>query len=139
MARSAGDLRRALTEIEQFRIEPLRPGMREMARVGARERFLRAELLQALGRDDEALPWYESLDQWQDLPYLAPASLRLAEIYERQGASNRSRFYYNCVVGLWRDADAELQPLLARAQSGLRRLNSGLAARPPAVPGSTRQ
>jgi hypothetical protein len=49
----------------------------------ADERFLRAELLQAAGRNDEALRVLASFPdpQGYDLHYLAPAHLRRAEIH----------------------------------------------------------
>ena len=51
------------------------------------DRFLRAELLRSLGREDEALGWYASMAQRSsdELVYLAPAELRQAEIYDRLG------------------------------------------------------
>ncbi len=51
------------------------------------ERFLRAEMLLALGRLEEALRWYGGFGEFalDDLPYLARAEQRRAEIYERLG------------------------------------------------------
>lgn len=48
----------------------------------ARERFLQAELLHALGRDEEARRYYETIDQVSrfDVPYRPAAARRLSEI-----------------------------------------------------------
>jgi DNA-binding SARP family transcriptional activator/TolB-like protein len=57
------------------------------------ERFLRAEWLRELSRDDEALGWYAGLGE-EDLTgliYVAPSHLRQAEIYQRRGDSERAR------------------------------------------------
>jgi DNA-binding SARP family transcriptional activator/tetratricopeptide (TPR) repeat protein len=90
------------------------------------ERFLRAEWLRELGRDDEALGWYGGLDQ-EDLTgliYVAPSHLRQAEIYQRHGDSKRARAHYQSFLHWWRDADPELQPLLDSARSRLVNLSS---------------
>jgi DNA-binding SARP family transcriptional activator/tetratricopeptide (TPR) repeat protein len=90
------------------------------------ERFLRAEWLRELGRDDEALGWYGGLDQ-EDLTgliYVAPSHLRQAEIYQRHGDSERARSHYQSFLHWWRDADPELQPLLDSVRSRLVNLSS---------------
>jgi hypothetical protein len=50
--------------------------------VNADERWLRAEQLRALGRDDEALRWYASYPDpaTSDLAYVAPSYLRRGEL-----------------------------------------------------------
>jgi tetratricopeptide (TPR) repeat protein len=74
-------------------------------------RYLRAELLNVLGRAPESLRWYNSL--WManafDLLYLAPAHLRQAEIHERAGRREQALQHYRAFVELWRDADPELR------------------------------
>lgn len=87
-------------------------------------RWLRAEALRALGRDEEALGWYGSLGQLSpfDLPYLAPSHLRRAAILERRGDRARAAEHYAAAAALWRDADPELQPLAAEARRALARL-----------------
>lgn len=72
------------------------------------DRFLRAELLLAMGRAREAVGWYESFggDSFYDLAYLAPAQRRLAELHERFGDRARAAVHLERVRTLWADADA---------------------------------
>jgi tetratricopeptide (TPR) repeat protein len=95
------------------------------------ERFLRAEMLQALGRDEEALQRYASFPapSAYDLHYLAPSHLHRAEIHERRGERERAREHYRRFVELWQDADPELQPLVANAERKLAQLRGNTAAR----------
>ena len=88
----------------------------------ARERFVQAEALVAQGRDAEAAPLYRSLSgqaSMLELPYLAPAQLRLGEIAERQGRADEAADHYARVLDLWRDADPALQPLVREARARL--------------------
>jgi DNA-binding SARP family transcriptional activator/TolB-like protein len=124
MARSAGDLAGALAELESFPFEPAALGPWSFSHFGNHERFLKAELLHALGRDREALPCYESFVSSYDLPWLAATHLRMGEIHERLGDRKRAAFHYGRVASLWREADAELQPLVARAALALARLGT---------------
>jgi tetratricopeptide (TPR) repeat protein len=90
------------------------------------ERYLRAGALADLGRSEEALRWYRSV--WMqnvfDLIYLAPSSLRQAEIYERLDRREEALKYYRQFVDLWQDADVELRPLVDTALSRMQRLGS---------------
>lgn len=117
MARARGDFKGALAELERFQFRVSSQGVAETSHWGLHERFLRAELLHALGRDEEALPWYESFHGGYDLPYLAPAQFRLAEIRARQGDRQRAAFHASRFLAMWRNADPELQPLLAQART----------------------
>jgi tetratricopeptide (TPR) repeat protein len=96
----------------------------------AHERFLRAQALEALGRDEEALRWYESFG-WvsqADAPYVAPALLRVAEIYERLGDAEQAATYYRRFITRWADCDPELRPLVADAEQALARLTGDAEA-----------
>lgn len=121
MARAAGDLPLALSEVEQFPFA-FSP---HLAHWGVRERFLRAELLRALGRDAEALPWYDSFTGAYDTPWLAAAQLRSGEVYQRLGDRERATFHYGRFVRLWDGCDPELRPLVAQAGLALARLAAG--------------
>jgi DNA-binding SARP family transcriptional activator/tetratricopeptide (TPR) repeat protein len=123
IARGAGNLRGALAELEAFAFVPPVRGKRNFAHWGNHERFLRAELLHALGRDREALQWYESFLGAYDLPWIAAAHLRMGEIHEQLGDRERAAFHYGRVAALWHEADPEFQPLVARA--GLARSRLG--------------
>ena len=76
------------------------------------ERFTRAELLYALGRDREALQWYDHLVEIgpYEVGYRPLAHHRRAQIYERLGDEDQALEHYARFVELWKDADPELQP-----------------------------
>lgn len=80
-------------------------------------RFLRAELLHHLGRDEEAVNWYRSLTEFfiHDIPYRAPALLRVAEIYDTLGQPEEAVPCYEQFLRLWRECDPEFKPMTAAA------------------------
>jgi tetratricopeptide (TPR) repeat protein len=80
------------------------------------EHFLRGELLHQLGRDDEALTWYNTIgdDFSYDVVFMAPAHLRKAEIYDARGRKAQALVEYQRFLQLWRNADPELQPIVRR-------------------------
>lgn len=86
----------------------------------ANERLLRAEVLEALGRDVEALAWLESLGKGSvpELPFAAPAHLRQARIHARLGNRAEALRHYARLVELWEDADPQFRPLLRAARQG---------------------
>jgi tetratricopeptide (TPR) repeat protein len=88
------------------------------------ERYLRADLLRELGRDEEALAWYASLGELSpfELPFLAPSHLHRAEIYERLGRRTEAADHYARFIALWKDADPEFQPQVAAAEARLKEL-----------------
>jgi tetratricopeptide (TPR) repeat protein len=87
-------------------------------------RYLRAEALLALGRDDEASRWYEYSFQGSqaELVYLAPVHSRLAGIHERRGERSRAIQDLRSFTALWRNCDPALQTRVAEAEATLRRL-----------------
>lgn len=89
-------------------------------------RFLRAEVLDQLGRTQEALRWYATFDELSvsDLVYSAPAHLRRAQIFERLGELPAAAAEYTRFLELWKDADPELQPTVAAARERLTRLSA---------------
>jgi hypothetical protein len=88
------------------------------------ERYLRAEALRAVGRDQEAAGWYSSFGEHSPYGrvYRAPAELRLAEIDERRGRGVQAAARYARFLELWRDCDPELRPLVRQAELRLARL-----------------
>jgi tetratricopeptide (TPR) repeat protein len=82
------------------------------------ERFLRAEALDRLGRREEALGWLSSFAEHSPAGrlYLAPARFREGEILERLGRHREAAASYGRFAALWREADPELQPLVAEAR-----------------------
>jgi tetratricopeptide (TPR) repeat protein len=60
---------------------------------------------------------------WVDPVALAGVYRRLAQVYEARGDVAAARDYYGRFVDLWRDADPELQPLVADARANIERLS----------------
>lgn len=87
-------------------------------------RFLRAEALVQLGRDEEAAGWYGTLgDKYgTEFVYLAPALLRRAEIHERRGEIQQSLRYYLRFTTRWQDGDPEYQSLVREIRTRMRKL-----------------
>jgi tetratricopeptide (TPR) repeat protein len=91
------------------------------------ERFLHAEILVTLGRDAEALPWYESFvahDGYAVL-YHAPAARRQGEIAERLDQPEAAAQHYARFLELWKDADPALQPSVQDVEQRRERLTRG--------------
>jgi tetratricopeptide (TPR) repeat protein len=87
-------------------------------------RYLRAELLQRLGRDGEALEWlrYGFADTPTEPAYLAPLHLHQGEIYERLGERKKAAEQYERFLHLWQHCDPALQAVVGDARSRLARL-----------------
>jgi DNA-binding SARP family transcriptional activator len=88
------------------------------------ERYLRAQLLEIVGRDEDALRWYECVpaDFVHEVVFLAPSHLRRATIHERRGEHANARDLYQRFIALWRDAEPEEAAVVADAQRRLIRL-----------------
>ena len=115
--RARGDAKGALAALDRF---PSRHHLfRRFPHATTHDRFLRAELLHSLGRDREALAWYESLGTMYDLPYIAPAHFRCAEIYERLGEPQAAAFHYARFARMWAHASPDLQSLVQRARRAI--------------------
>jgi DNA-binding SARP family transcriptional activator len=91
----------------------------------ANERFLRGELLAALGRNAEALQWFASLGDGSvtEIPLRAPSHFRQAEIHERLGNRDQAARHYAQFLRLWSAADPEFQPLVDTARRRLASLS----------------
>jgi DNA-binding SARP family transcriptional activator len=76
----------------------------------AHDRYVRGALLEALGRDAEALPWFASLAGLSvaESPFRAPAHLRQAQIHERLGNEAEAVRHYARVLELWGSGDEEV-------------------------------
>jgi tetratricopeptide (TPR) repeat protein len=116
-----GDAAEALLQLGEPRILPDRALPVLGTYVMADERFLRAELLHALGRYDEALRVYASFPdpQGYDLHYLALSHLGRARIHDARGDAGRAATHYRRFIAFWSDADPELQPLVLEARARL--------------------
>ena len=90
----------------------------------AYSRFLRAMALQEIGRGEEAIGWYATLETSPyELVFRAPSHLHRAEIYEEAGDREQAIEHYREFVRLWNDADPELQPMVEEARAALERLS----------------
>ena len=104
-------------------------------------RWLRAEALFALRRDDEALHWYAlaleapvANGAMLELVLAAPTHLRRAEIHERRGNVAAAEAGYRRFQAMWREADP---PALALVQRSVARAGAPGPDRPgrPGRPG----
>lgn len=131
VALSAGHASEALKHLEIVRgTVPLELGGAFSPFMEEHARFLRAEALVALGRDDEALSWYEngfSAPTPIAFLYHAQAARRLAEIYERKGERAKAIEQYSRFVRMWARCDAPLRPLVVDARARLARLEGDRA------------
>ena len=86
-------------------------------------RYLQARLLEARGRDREALAWYESLSSFSvaDLVYGVPALLDRARIHDRLGETEQARALRRRFLELWRASDPDLLDHMLQDDPGLRR------------------
>lgn len=89
------------------------------------ERWLRAEVLYDLGRCDEARDWYEGFGiiGTYDHTFLAPARLRLGNIYERLGDPEKAASHCKRFLQRWKDCDPELQPGVEAARRAMEALS----------------
>jgi tetratricopeptide (TPR) repeat protein len=90
------------------------------------ERYLVGELLDSVGRDDDARAWLRSVLMFApfDRPYAGAALVRIARIFERAGERDSAANYYARVLALWDRSDPELQPLVSEVRSALARLGA---------------
>ena len=113
LAAARGQTREALSIIE-------RAGWIQAARampLDAYDRLLRAQLLEQLGRDDEALEFYAQFGERSpyDLPFLWQVELGMARIAERRGDRAGAARWYRSVATRLRDADLPLKSQAGRA------------------------
>jgi hypothetical protein len=78
----------------------------------ANERFLRGEVLAALGREADALRWFASvgIGTVTEVPLQALSHLRQGEMHERLHNRAQAARHYARFIELWSDADAEFRP-----------------------------
>jgi tetratricopeptide (TPR) repeat protein len=89
------------------------------------DRYGLAGLLETMGRNEEALAWYGSLESHSiyDLAYLGPSLLARGRVCSKLSRSDEAAAYYRRFLDLWRDADPELKPLLDEARTALVRIS----------------
>ena len=118
-ARSAGVPAETAAELARF---PFGVFADRPAHLGPGERFAYGEVMIALGRDEDALPFFESFVGYHDTPFLALALLRQGEIHDRAGRRLRAAECYRRALRLWRGADEVFDPLVNAARAGLARV-----------------
>jgi tetratricopeptide (TPR) repeat protein len=115
-----GDAKGALARLEGLQSDP---PLDLLFTTGARlpELMWRAELLYLLGRNDEALDWFENVDDFvaYELPIYSYSMLRRAELLERKGQGREAMALYSQVLKNWSAAEPEFQPLVNQARSRL--------------------
>jgi len=91
-----------------------------------RERYLQAEALIALGRDEEALAWLDSMTEMSpfELAYLPLVHLRCGEVFERLDQPDRAIQEYQALLSLWGRADPEVLPMVDQVVNRIARLES---------------
>jgi tetratricopeptide (TPR) repeat protein len=89
----------------------------------ALNRFRRAELLDAVGRTDEAILWYGSFDEvtTYDVPWKGAAEVRVAELLEASGREGDARQIYEKAAALLVGAKEPYDGLAKRVREGLER------------------
>lgn len=114
----AGDHGSALRTLGPARLPSLRVLPSIMQHPTAAERYLRAQILRELGRDQEALAWLATFPDpsGYDVAYLAPAHFMRAEIHAAAGDRQAAMRHYGRAADLWRNADARLRPLADSAR-----------------------
>jgi tetratricopeptide (TPR) repeat protein len=90
------------------------------------EVFTRAVLLDAVGRQDEAVQVYRAIAD-QLFHSGAPAHFRLAELYQRRGERQQAAAHYAVFIELWKECDPEFRPLVEQAR---RRMAAAESNRP---------
>jgi DNA-binding SARP family transcriptional activator/tetratricopeptide (TPR) repeat protein len=117
--RQQGHPAQALADLERSAREtPFVPAWTSGFVSQAYERYVRAELLHDLGRDDEALRWYGVFgdNSPYDLVYLAPSLYRQGQIYDARGQKALAVDRYKRFVELWKEADPQLQSFVTNAR-----------------------
>jgi serine/threonine-protein kinase len=130
LAMGAGDAEEALRHVEAMRHETYYITAFAFPELSqARERYLRAEALARLGRNDEALRWFGSFAEFSpyDMLYAPIGHRRRGEILQSLGRRDEAAQEYARFIELWEDADPELQPEVRKARAALARLRGSAA------------
>jgi len=93
--------------------------------------YLLARAYERAGQRDSAVAVYERavttpgyFRAFEESATLGPTYRRLGELYEERGDTARARDYYGRFVDLWKDADAELQPVVRDVRQRLVKLRT---------------
>jgi hypothetical protein len=121
-AHARGQAEAALSHLEQIEA---RAAWFDSWAMHSFERWLRAGVLYDLRRYHEARDWYEGFNivGAYDQTFLAPARLRLADIYARLGDPERAASHYRRFLQRWKDCDPEFQPQVEAARRAMEALS----------------
>lgn len=115
----------ALARLEMMSLRvPYQLAGRSVYFARTRERYLRAEMLERVGREVEAEAWYGAVphEARMDYVYLAPSHLARGRIREQRGDLAGAARQYRQAIALWRDADPVVAALRGEAEAALRRV-----------------
>lgn len=121
-----GDSTAAASELAQLREEPVRIPFAGSNLFSCQTQldYMWAGYMMETGSPDDAITAYEEIWEWfWGLAYLPVRHLKLAELYEATGDTEKAAGHYREFVELWKDCDPELRPLLTDLQSRLDRLS----------------
>ena len=119
------DPRAALARLETMSLRvPYQLAGRSVYFARTRERYVRAQLLERVGRDVEAEAWYGAVphEARMDYVYLAPSHLARGRIHEQRGDFVGAARHYRQAIALWKDADPAVVALRREAEEQLRRV-----------------
>jgi DNA-binding SARP family transcriptional activator/tetratricopeptide (TPR) repeat protein len=122
LARLAGEPARALALLDEMQALPSNMSVSFSAFYSqVRERFVRAELLHALGRFDDAARWYASVAESPPFGYVffGPSLLRRAQAHDQKGERAAAAVLYRHFLDAWRDADPALRPAVDEVRQRL--------------------
>ena len=90
----------------------------------AHERYLRGELLMALGRNAEAQRWFETVadDQGESLMLSARVHIALGQLAEKRGAELVAIAQYQHALSLWANADADVLTAMRTTETKLQEM-----------------
>ncbi len=85
------------------------------------QHFLQAEVLNEMGRYEEAIQLYTAVAD-ASLPLVPASHLRIGEIHEQRGDVDQAVERYSAFVDLWSEADPEYRPLVEDVRNRIARL-----------------
>jgi tetratricopeptide (TPR) repeat protein len=116
-----GNLKAALQRIESIPLISVPVDISAMLTNRVPELVWHAELLNQLGREDEALNYYDNLMEGvvSFLPAKALTLLRRAEIHDRKGDKAEAAQLYVQFLKFWQMPDPEFQPIVQQVRTRL--------------------
>jgi tetratricopeptide (TPR) repeat protein len=85
------------------------------------QHFLQAEVLNEMGRYEEAVRLYTAVAD-ASIPLVPASHLRIGEIHEQRGETDLAVERYSAFIDMWAEADPEYQPLVEDVRNRIARL-----------------